>query len=97
MAELEWGRGAPDALAAAAFFVVMAVAPAGLAMTFAVDSVAVLVSIGPTILRPMTPKTAACEAGKSHQRGQYSGPIKCIHLLTPSEYGACSYGTRKFG
>jgi hypothetical protein len=78
---------------------VVAVAPAGLAMAIAVDPVAVLESIRPTILGPVTPGAAPCDtdADESRERAQYSDPIKCIHSLTLSENGACSNETRKFG
>lgn len=50
------------------------------------------------IFRPMAPgATATGNADESRERGQYNCPIKYIHWLILSEFGASSYEARKFG
>ena len=62
--------------------VVVIVTPAYLAMSVAIDPVAVLVSISPLIVI-VKPRTAGDNATRyaheGSERTQYSYPIKCIH------------------
>ena len=62
--------------------VVMAIAPVGIAMSIAVDSIAVLETIRPMILLdPGT--TRQVEQGHHHTQAEQRHPIRIFHLITP--------------
>jgi hypothetical protein len=81
-----------------ATLVIMTVTPVFVAMSIAIDSVAVLVSIGPRFVRPsIAGYIATREAHEGSDRTQYRQPIKRIHGIVPLQVFArwnSDHGTR---
>ena len=62
--------------------VVMPIAPVGIAMSIAVDSIAVLETIRPVILLD-SGTTRHVEQSHHHTQAEQRHPIRIFHLITP--------------